>query len=274
MPLIVNNDIDIFTSNIRRFIRSDKEEYTIKQIEEAIRKLGHFIKKYEKVTYDTYNNYLKLALDEKNKRYINPDDEKLKGAIEDYVITTNNDNEKNTLENDYVENWEHLDDYKKINKNISSNDNSSSTVSLNEFFNDSEDKNNTKILNKTKYQNDDYRDMEKFIEDDKNADNPDEDDNIVDIDDEDDNIVDIDDEESPLSDLKYKIPLTILAILLVIILLITQLMVIAFWIWIICMVVTLPFAIINEKKIGKFKFSRFAQNTAIGPVFIYKYMKK
>jgi len=73
---------------------------------------------------------------------------------------------------------------------------------------------------------------------------------------------------------KTNYSLILILVLIVIILLITQLMVIVFWIWIICMVVTLPFAIINEKKIGKFKFSRFAQNTAIGPVFIYKYMKK
>jgi len=68
---------------------------------------------------------------------------------------------------------------------------------------------------------------------------------------------------------KYKLLKTLGLIFLII----TGIILIILAIWAICTLITLTFSIRNEQKIGKFKFSRFAKNVAIGPVFIYKYTK-
>lgn len=45
-------------------------------------------------------------------------------------------------------------------------------------------------------------------------------------------------------------------------------------VYVIIMLITLPFAINNEKLVGKFKFTRFAKNVLLGPVFAVRYTIK
>lgn len=291
MSVIVSNDDNEFEYNIQEFIlENNKDKYLDGAIKAAIDKLDEEFYKVSMVYRKKYQTYLELSLESRKRdlsqkekdvisnieftiKNLSSDDESANLETEDnennniypdnswtQVLDTDANNKRSSLE--YVNRVNNVDDYKIVDGEIERVEIPQENDDDDDHYRQENDEDGNFLLNLRE---------QRVIEDVESEDVPNNP-NIQILPDNIENNIPPTKEEDKY--LKYKIPLTILAILLVIMLLITQLMVIAFWIWIICMVVTLPFAIINEKKIGKFKFSRFAQNTAIGPVFIYKYMKK